>query len=235
MPQRQRRSRNPVPPTYKGGRTYLDSLGYVMEMEPTHPACGQNGYVRQHRLVAEATLGRYLYGTEIVHHRNGQKADNRPDNLEVLATRREHATIHVPELRVLNRAPLEEDRVRELLRETRSLSRAAAILDVHSQTLRNRFPELVAEHTRAAPGFLDADALATCEFAMAAQDQFEALRIVAAKHRCCVQSVKNALLRWSKQGGQLGELASQVSARLRSRGGPKRKASRRAYVRGSLA
>lgn len=73
-------------PNWRGGRKNFN--GYVQIR--TRP----NKYEFEHRVVAEKTLGRKLLSREVVHHINGIKNDNRPENLVVLKNRKEHAKTH---------------------------------------------------------------------------------------------------------------------------------------------
>lgn len=50
---------------------------------PDHPRAGKGQYVFEHILVMENVIGRYLGPDESVHHRNGVRDDNRPQNLEL--------------------------------------------------------------------------------------------------------------------------------------------------------
>lgn len=70
-----------------------NSRGYKRIMFPQHPRSNRDGYVDEHRYVAEQALGRYLEFGEQVHHINVDKGDNRVENLAVL-TKAEHATTH---------------------------------------------------------------------------------------------------------------------------------------------
>ena len=77
---------------WKGGRSIHDS-GYILLKSPGHPHATYLGYVREHRLVMEKHLVRYLLPSEDVHHLNGIKTDNRIENLELVGSRSEHLRI----------------------------------------------------------------------------------------------------------------------------------------------
>lgn len=76
-------------------KTWITEAGYVEVRLPGHPHA-RNGRVMEHVVVAEDMLGRSLRPDEHVHHRNGNKRDNTPSNLQVL-TASEHAKLHVAE------------------------------------------------------------------------------------------------------------------------------------------
>lgn len=78
---------------WKGGKT-IQNNGYMFIYQPNHPFA-TNRRVREHRFVVEQKIGRYLESSEIVHHINHNKLDNRIENLIIL-TRAEHCKIHPP-------------------------------------------------------------------------------------------------------------------------------------------
>lgn len=63
--------------------TKKTSGGYVLVYNPEHPHVRKNGYVLEHLVVMAEFLGRPLESHEEVHHRNGDRADNRIGNLEL--------------------------------------------------------------------------------------------------------------------------------------------------------
>lgn len=78
---------------WKGGER-VEREGYVLLKTPGHPYANKAGYVREHRLVMERVLGRYLLQDEEVHHRDDDPRNNHPDNLQVFASHAEHMRYH---------------------------------------------------------------------------------------------------------------------------------------------
>ncbi len=83
------RQEGPNNPAWKGGER-LDKSGYVLVYSPSHPQRDRHNLVRKHRLAMEAVLGRYLLPTEVVHHKDDNRSNNDPDNLELFASNGEH-------------------------------------------------------------------------------------------------------------------------------------------------
>lgn len=74
------------------GARYLRSDGYISIYYPSHPDANKNRTVLEHRLVAEQKYGRRIGKNEHVHHIDGNKQNNHPDNLEIV-TPSDHSRI----------------------------------------------------------------------------------------------------------------------------------------------
>ncbi len=76
-------------------RTSKVNCGRVGLFLPDHPGANNRGYVARHRVVMEKHIGRFLKTTEMVHHKNERKNDDRIRNLE-LKNRSKHCHKHKP-------------------------------------------------------------------------------------------------------------------------------------------
>mgnify|MGYP001604768182 CR=1 FL=1 len=104
-------------PSWKGGRN-TDGRGYIHILKPEHPNADSRGYVLEHRSVAEQAIGRQLRDDEVVHHLNGIKGDNRPENLRVMRTGAHRHWI-----------PILQERIRFLEGELKKCQQSAMELD----------------------------------------------------------------------------------------------------------
>lgn len=77
---------------WKGGKRKTGS-GYKQILMPEHPSSDCQGYVMEHTLIAEKNIGRQLTNEEVTHHIDGNKENNKEENIEVLS-RSQHVQLH---------------------------------------------------------------------------------------------------------------------------------------------
>lgn len=88
-----RQQKGPDHHSWKGGKIII-SGGYYGIWKPEHPSASKSGYVYEHTLVIEEKLGRIpIKGKEAIHHIDGDKLNNHPDNL-YLCTHSKHLSLH---------------------------------------------------------------------------------------------------------------------------------------------
>lgn len=79
-------SRKVVPKLRAKGR-YMDASGYVyVKARDGEKGVKRNGFIVEHRRVMQDAIGRPLMKWENVHHKNGNRSDNRIENLELWVT-----------------------------------------------------------------------------------------------------------------------------------------------------
>ena len=74
-------------PMWIGGVVKDNQKGYLIERH-------NNEYVRQHRLIVEKHIERPLKSTEVVHHIDGNKLNNKIDNLYLFRNNNAHLAYH---------------------------------------------------------------------------------------------------------------------------------------------
>jgi len=79
-------------PSWKGGKMLVD--GYMYIYTPNHPNATKDGYIAEHRLVMEKQIGRNLLRKEVVHHIDGNKLNNKIDNLLLEESTGKHSVNH---------------------------------------------------------------------------------------------------------------------------------------------
>ena len=70
----------------------IDGGYYKIKIRDYTPSLGRRYYL-EHRYIMEQHLGRYLTKNEIIHHLNGDKLDNRIENIQIVS-RQLHPVIH---------------------------------------------------------------------------------------------------------------------------------------------
>ena len=86
---RQRNTQGENSPSWKGGKREM-SGGYIAIYCPEHPRANSHKCVMEHILVWEETHGKPLPEGWEVHHLNGIRNDNRPNNLKGLPKGKHH-------------------------------------------------------------------------------------------------------------------------------------------------
>ena len=79
-------------PLYKG--RWKTSDRYILIHLPEHPFADKAGYVKEHRLIVEKKIGRYLTKEEVIHHMDEVRDNNDIDNLMIFPNSSQHTKWH---------------------------------------------------------------------------------------------------------------------------------------------
>lgn len=98
-------------PVYKGGRVKRRGYIYILD-ESRKDKKGMSRYRGEHQIIAEQKYCRQIKTDELVHHLNGIRDDNRPENLVIIKRKGHETWTYVKSL---------QERIRELEKECQKL------------------------------------------------------------------------------------------------------------------
>lgn len=185
-----RKKRIPLPKEvyvrYMDGYT-IESGGYLWEFCPYHKNATKWGYIQQHRVVVERSLGYYLFDDEYVHHKDHNKKNNDLENLQVVS-RSEHRKIHAYDEHKSRFPDVTPELVEKYL-AIGGLKYAAKSLGISTGTIRYQFPALVDPYKRRSPANLDSPELIASIQSLAPDPSIgyrEASRMLG----CCAETIQ---------------------------------------------
>jgi len=76
-------------PRWHGG-IRMERENYILIKSLNHPYANKEGYVREHRLIMEQYLRRFLTPKEVVHHLDHNPLNNAIENLWLFSSHKEH-------------------------------------------------------------------------------------------------------------------------------------------------
>lgn len=86
-------------PNFKGGRR-LKADGYIQIYQPNHHRATSQGYILEHILIWERVHGKQLPKDWVIHHLNGIKGDNRPENLVAMSRKKHYIVLRAKAQRI---------------------------------------------------------------------------------------------------------------------------------------
>ena len=99
-----------------------DGHGYTLIKNPEHPRAHSSGYVLEHILVWEKYHNRRVPEGYAIHHLNGIKADNRPENLVAMPRKRHDSITHLePYKKRIRQLEIENHQLRRTLEDSQMI------------------------------------------------------------------------------------------------------------------
>lgn len=107
------------PPNYKGGRV-VTGAGYIWVLSRDHKRANKGGYVFEHILVWEQYHQKPVPKGWLIHHINGIKSDNRPENLVAMKAG-EHIHQNEPYKKRIRMLEIENRQLRQALEDSQMM------------------------------------------------------------------------------------------------------------------